>query len=147
MGSPSLVGSNASPAARYAVPGDGSTPVPVWEPPGVIGRRLTGPSADSVRLALRVVVRLDQLGTPGPDGHAREEATQEGLAGAFGVTQGAVSKVLARLRAVKMADQTRSHVPGRGRRVRVYYLTPKGEELAREIEQRFGLVSPHPLPQ
>jgi len=142
MGSPSSGGSTTAPAVSYAVTGDGATPVPVWEPPRSVDGRLTGGNAESVLLALRVVVQLDRLGPPGPDGTARPEATQDGLAGTLGVTQGAVSKVLARLLAVNIVAQERRHVRGRDRRVRVYHLSPEGAGLAREIEQRFGLASP-----
>lgn len=130
------------PTPTYAVPGDGATPVPVWEPPPLTDGRAAGANAESVRLALRVVVQLDRLGPPGPDGTARPEATQDGLAGSLGVTQGAVSKVLARLVAVNIVAQERRHVRGRDRRVRVYFLSSEGEGLAHEIEQRFGLATP-----
>jgi len=134
------------PAPTYAVPGDGAIPVPVWEPPPSVDGRLSAVNAESVRLALRVVVQLDRLGPPGPDGSARPEATQGGLAVALGVTQGAVSKVLARLAAVDIVAQERRHVRGRDRRVRVYYLSREGVGLAREIELHFGLRSPRPPP-
>jgi hypothetical protein len=142
MVTPSSGGATDGPGPTYAVPGDGSTPVPVWEPPPSVDARLTGANADSVRLALRVVVQLDRLGPPGPDGSARPEATQDGLASNLGVTQGAVSKVLARLVAAEVVRQERRHVHGVDRRVRVYYLTPQGEGLALEIRQRFGLGPP-----
>jgi hypothetical protein len=142
MVAPSSGGDATRPASSYAVPEDGSTPVPAWEPPPSIDRRLAGANADSVRLALRVVVQLDRLGPPGPDGTARPDATQGGLAGALGVTQGAVSKVLTRLAAVSMVVSELRHVRGRDRRVWVYHLSREGEGLAREIEQRFGLPSP-----
>lgn len=144
MAGPSPGRDAAVPVPTYAVPGDGSTPVPVWEPPPAVDDRHAGANADSVRLALRVVVQLDRLGPPGPDGSARPEATQDGLAGTLGVTQGAVSKVLARLMAVNMVVQERRHVRGRDRRVRVYFLSSEGEGLAREIEQRFGIAGPAP---
>lgn len=147
MGTPSWSRGIEVPAPTYAIPGDGSTPVPVWEPPPSVDGRLTGTNAGSVRLAMRVVVQLDRLGPPGPDGTARPEATQDGLAGTLGVTQGAVSKVLARLLAVNIVAQERRHVRGRDRRVRVYFLSREGEGLAHEIEQRFGLAGPTASPR
>lgn len=140
MGVPPSVGDAALPPTGYAVPGDGSTPVPVWNPPPSLDARLSGANAESVRLALRVVVQLDRLGPPGPDGTARPETTQDGLAGTLGVTQGAVSKVLTRLVAVNIVAEERRHVRGRDRRVRVYYLSRQGEGLARDIERRLGLA-------
>ena len=140
-GSP-LGNAGSRPASTYAVPGDGSTPVPLWEPPPALAAGPSPALADGVRLALRLVVRLDLLRAPGPDGEALPEATQEELAEALKVTQGAVSKVLARLMAVDVIAQDRRHVRGRERRVRVYFLSAQGRELAREIEQRFGIVPP-----
>ena len=139
MVTPSSGGGAPVPFPAYAVPGDGSTPMPVWDPPPPVDTRLIGPNAESVRLALRVVVQLDRLGPPGPDGTAGPEATQDGLAESLGVTQGAVSKVLARLVAVEVVSHERRHVRGRDRRVRVYFLSREGEGLAHEIERRFGL--------
>ena len=131
--------------ASYAVPGDGATPLPLWEPAaGPVGRPPKGLS-DQVRLALRLVVQLDFLGEPGPDRDARSETTQEGLAESLRVTQGAVSKVLARLLAVEVVLCERRHVRGRPRRVRIYFLSAQGRVLARQIEQRFDVPSPlHP---
>lgn len=137
-------GTATSRTAAYAVPGDGTTPVPLWEPPPAVGLDVAEGLADGVRLALRLVVRLDLLHAPGPDGGARPEATQEGLAESLHVTQGAVSKVLARLMAVSIIMTERRHVRGRDRRVRVYYLSGPGRELARQIEQRFGIPPPPP---
>jgi len=134
-----IPGTAGGPPTTYAVPGEGLTPVPLWEPPSTIGAGATETSADGVRLALRLVVQLDRLGGLGPDGEGRLEATQEGLAEALQVTQGAVSKVLARLVAVEVVGAERRHVRGRPRRVQVYYLSPQGRGLAREIELRFGL--------
>ncbi|MGP8136209.1 MAG: hypothetical protein ACLQD8_08885 [Thermoplasmata archaeon] len=61
------------------------------------------------------------------------------MAASLGATQGAVSKVLARLQAVGVVGRERRHVQGKDRRVRVYSLTPKGEELAKAIRDRFRL--------
>ncbi len=65
----------------------------------------------------------------------RESATQRGIAATLGVTQGAVSKILDGLTAAGVVGRQRTHVPGRDRRVRVYFLTARGEALARVIEQ------------
>lgn len=135
-------GGAESPPVRYAVPGDGSIPVPLWEPLPAFGTEGAGGLADGVHVALRLVVRLDLLRAPGPDGEALPEATQEGLAESLHVTQGAVSKVLGRLMAVSIVAAERRHVRGRGRRVRVYYLSGSGTELARQIEERFGISPP-----
>ncbi|HYA57296.1 MAG TPA: hypothetical protein VEH57_02380 [Thermoplasmata archaeon] len=113
-----------------------------WDPPLVSSATPPGTSDERVRLALRVVVYLDRLGPPNNGGTAAPESTQQGLASALSTTQGAVSKVLSRLVAASVVHQERCHVRGRDRRVRIYYLTASGTELAREIEERFGLPAP-----
>lgn len=142
-----------SPAAEafresFVLPGATPAHLPAWQPyfAGRVSSR--GLREEHVRLALRVVVHLHQVGPPGPDGEARPESTQEGVALALSVTQGAVSKVLTRLVAADAVGRERRHVRGRDRRVRVYYLLPRGEALARQIEQRFGFVpAANPPPQ
>jgi len=143
MPSGSTQGTGGGPPVSYSVPGEGSTPVPLWEPPAPLGDGSPETPSDGVRLALRLLVQLDRVGGLGPNGDGRPEATQEGLAEALHVTQGAVSKVLGRLMAVNIVAQERRHVRGRDRRVRVYFLSREGVGLAREIELRFGLASPH----
>jgi len=119
---------------------------PVWEPAVPVRSISLDSREERVRLALRIVVHLDQLGPPGPDGTARPESTQEGVALALSVTQGAVSKVLRRLVVADAVGQERRHVPGRDRRVWAYHLLPRGQAIARQIEERFG-VSPSPFPR
>lgn len=122
----------------------GSTPAhpPAWKPFLTDRGLRLGSGGERVRLALRIVVHLHQFGSPSPDGEARPESTQEGVALALSVTQGAVSKVLARLAAADVVGTERRHVRGRVRRVRMYFLRPRGEELAGQIEQRFGVFVP-----
>ena len=57
-------------------------------------------------------------------------ATQDGLATALAVTQGAISKILTRLAVAGLVSSRLVHVAGRGRRVRVYELTAIGESTA-----------------
>ncbi|HTT73395.1 MAG TPA: hypothetical protein VMG99_04505 [Thermoplasmata archaeon] len=60
------------------------------------------------------------------------------------MTQGAVSRVLARLVAVDIVCRERRRVRGVNRRVRAYFLTRQGDALAREIRDRFGLPRREP---
>jgi len=125
--------------AGAVLPAELSFPLPAWEPPTLVAEAFPGLRSERVRLSLRLVVQLSRVGPPGPDGEARRESTQEGLAQALSATQGAVSKVLRPLVAADVVHRERYHVQGMHRRVRVYFLTRQGEALAREIRERFGL--------
>jgi len=92
---------------------------------------------EHVRLSLRLVVHLARVGPPENEWVASPDSTQQAIAERLQVSQGAVSKVLARLAAAGMVEEARRHVPGRNRRVMVYYLTPHGHDLARDILGRF----------
>jgi len=136
--------SEESTDGRRALPAVPGQAIPAWEPPASVP---TGPPdsfEERVRLSMRVVVLLDRWGPPGDNGSARRETTQQGLAETLSVTQGALSKVLNRLRAAEVVVADRRHVNGVDRRVRVYSLTRDGERMAREVRERFGLPSPRP---
>jgi len=133
-------------AATGIVPAEDEFPAPSWEPPALVTAGVPGTGGEQVRLSLRLVVQLSWVGPPGDDGAARKASTQEGLAEALAVTQGAVSKVLRRLVAAEMVCQERRHVRGVGRRVRVYFLSREGEALARQIRNRFGIPPRVPDP-
>jgi DNA-binding MarR family transcriptional regulator len=92
------------------------------------------PKLQEIRLALRIVVHLAQLGPM--DYTARPEATQQGIASSLQVTQGAVSKVLRRLGAADVVQHERHHVWSRARRMQAYFLTPKGLDIARRFRER-----------
>ena len=115
-----------------------------WEPPTSVSPGASNPLGDQVRLSLKLVVLLDRWGSPGDNGSAPREMTQQGLAEALSVTQGALSKVLGRLAAADMVIAERRHVRGIARRIHVYSLTRDGRAIAREIRERFGLPSPRP---
>jgi len=140
----------ALPRAGLPASADGAAAVPstsgmpAWEPPASVASGLPAERGARVRLSLRLVVHLSGLGPPADDGAARQESTQEGLSRALGVTQGAVSRVLARLVAVDIVCRERRRVRGVNRRVRAYFLTRQGDALAREIRDRFGLPRREP---
>lgn len=91
---------------------------------------MAGPGHEQVRLALRVVVLLSLSERLEPGDVAPPESTQQGMAARLRVTQGAISKVLRRLSASDVVGHERHHVRGEARRMQVYYLTPRGWELA-----------------
>lgn len=88
----------------------------------------------TTQLTIRVVHQLAVFGHPREDGIGRREATQAGIADSLSTSQGAVSWILSRLRAAGVVRYEVGHVPGGGRRVRVYTLTRAGEILEQEIE-------------
>ncbi len=73
---------------------------------------------------------------------ARPESTQQGIASALSVTQGAVSKILGPLVAAEVVRKERRHVRGQNRRVKTYFLTVRGDRLAEQIKARFGTSPP-----
>jgi DNA-binding MarR family transcriptional regulator len=98
-----------------------------------------GPAGDRVRLSLRIVIHLAQVGPLASDEVAKAGSAQAGIAESLATTQGAVSKILARLVAAGVIRRERRHVRGQSRRVRVYFLTQRGEALAAEIREKLGL--------
>ncbi len=87
-------------------------------------------------LTIRIIEHLARFGNPREDGAGRPEATQKGIAQSLSTSQGAVSWILIRLLAAEAIRSQLSHVPGVGRRVRVYALTRRGELLSQEIETK-----------
>ncbi len=108
---------------------------PPWGPPPAPARFATD---ERVRLALRMVVHLARVGPSRlPLEEAPPQSTQQGIAEALSATQGAVSKVLRRLIAGELVRWERRHVRGRFRRVRVYFLTTQGEQMAEKTRARW----------
>ncbi len=101
------------------------------------GGRATWALPADIRLSLRIIAHLAQVGPPGSDDVARPESTQQGIARALSVTQGAVSKILVPLVAVEFVRRERRHVRGQSRRVNVYFLTVRGDSLAKEVLAKF----------
>jgi DNA-binding MarR family transcriptional regulator len=105
-----------------------------------------GPTGELVRLSLRIVLHLSDLGPLPSDGVARPGATQQGMARELCSTQSAVSKILARLTAAEVVRRERRHVRGENRRVLVYSLTVRGDLLANEIQAKLGIGPTVPSP-
>ncbi len=70
------------------------------------------------------------------------EFTQAGIAEALGAGQSAISRVLRRLIAAGAVEVATRHVPGSPRRVRVYWLTERGERLGRALRESPEVGSP-----
>lgn len=99
-------------------------------------------NAEQIQLALRVLLLLSRIGRPSPDDIARPESTQQGIADTLHATQGAVSKVLQRLSAADVVRHTSLRVRGRTRRVRVYFVTVRGGDLAKRYREKHGDTVP-----
>jgi DNA-binding MarR family transcriptional regulator len=132
-----------SPTARVGMTAEGgpfpssgtrdASSLPVAHP---TANATTDPKQQEIRLALRLVVHLARMGPLEPGVTTQPESTQQGIASRLGVTQGAVSKVLAELAAVDVVGHARHHVRGRNRRMRAYYLTPRGLDIARRCREQ-----------
>jgi DNA-binding MarR family transcriptional regulator len=83
------------------------------------------------RLSHQLILRLAQLGRLGPEETPDLRWTQQGLGAHVGVAQNRASNVLRRLEAAGVVDVETRHVVGAPRRVKVYRLTGRGEDLAR----------------
>lgn len=67
--------------------------------------------------------------------------TQDGIAAALGKARSHIAIELDRLAKRGLVQQKLSHVLGRSRCVRVYYLTSSGHELAQEARESFPALS------
>lgn len=91
---------------------------------------------DSRRLSERLLIHLYWYGRPSPEGAARVEATQQGMARHLGAGQNSISKALTRLIESGTVQVELQHVPGAPRRVKTYSLTVRGEAVARSLQRR-----------
>lgn len=94
------------------------------------------PRLNEARLARRIVLHLAHLPRLTEDDIPTMAYTQAGLADSIVATQGAVSKIAVRLIAAGILKVEKRHVQRSERRLRVYTLTWKGENLALELENR-----------
>ncbi len=102
---------------------------------------LVGPSApgsvsrEALRLSQRIVLHLARQGVLGPNEVAPVAFSQLGMSAELGVRQNALTNVLRRLVAAGVLTEEVRHVRGQPRRLKVYLLTPRGEELARDLRR------------
>jgi PKD repeat protein/DNA-binding MarR family transcriptional regulator len=107
---------------------------PASPPRPVVGIPAELPGADTFQgrrqLTQQLIRHLSSLPRLGPSDIPTAGFTQAGIAEALEVRRGAVSKVLQRLVAAGFIEVRTEHVTGGDRRVRVYRLTARGEQLA-----------------
>jgi DNA-binding transcriptional ArsR family regulator len=113
-----------------------------WVPsrPGASGTGSTdpGPTDTQLRTSIRVLLHIARQGRVGPEETALASLTQDGMARALGLSQGAISNALGRLVDGGVLEVELCHVRKRMIRVKVYGLTTRGEELVRRLRTRFG---------
>ena len=92
----------------------------------------------------RILIHLHRQGRLGPQELASLSVTQAGLSDALGRPQSAFARTLQRLESTGLVFTELRHVKGASRRLKVYRLTPVGEQRAAEIRSRSGPGSESP---
>jgi DNA-binding MarR family transcriptional regulator len=123
------------PTPRSAAKG-GPGEAPRWSdgPPGPEPRPAATPTA--VRLSQRVILHLYAQGNLPSGAVAPLARCQAGIGEALGITQGGLAAVLRRLAAAGILTVERGHVQGRDRRLKIYRLSSRGLEIARDLRAR-----------
>jgi PKD repeat protein len=103
--------------------------------PGAVGPPPT------LSIAEQILAHIYGLGRLQPDETAPIGFTQEGIAQFLGRPQNVFGKVLTRMEAAGLVVAELRHIQGGGRRRKVYRLTDRGEEAARQVRARVGVRS------
>ncbi|HXQ95110.1 MAG TPA: hypothetical protein VN864_08110 [Thermoplasmata archaeon] len=98
-----------------------ATEVPTTTPP------------ETLRLSHRLILHVHSQGIRPPSEIAPFALCQAGMVEAMGVPQAGLAAVLRRLEGAGILVGERAHVVGRDRRLKVYRLSSRGIELAREL--------------
>jgi DNA-binding MarR family transcriptional regulator len=91
---------------------------------------------DGLRSSERILLHIARQGAVGPEEVAPRALCQAGMIEALGVKQGALTGVLRRLVSARVLQESREHVRGMDRRVKVYRLTPAGDRLILQLRTR-----------
>ncbi len=126
-----LLGSETREPSGPTVPASPRPDSPVTPPP----KSATVP-AETLRLSFRLVLHIAAQGAVGAHEVAPPELTQAGMAKALGAKQNTIATLLKRLEVAQVLTSDVRHVKGAPRRMKVYRLTTRGEELARDIRTR-----------
>jgi DNA-binding MarR family transcriptional regulator len=94
------------------------------------------PPKETLRLSHRVILHVYAQGTLAPGEVAPPGLCQAGMVEALGIPQTGLAAVLRRLEAAEVLTTERGHVRGHDRRLKIYRLSPRGLELARELRTR-----------
>jgi DNA-binding MarR family transcriptional regulator len=93
-------------------------------------------SRETLRLSQRIILHVYGQGTLRAGDVAPPGLCQAGIGEALGIPQGGLAAVLRRLEAADILVAERGHVRGHDRRLKVYRLTQRGLELAKELRTR-----------
>jgi DNA-binding MarR family transcriptional regulator len=94
------------------------------------------PATETLRLSQRVILHVYALGVVPPGETAPPGLCQAGIVDALGIPQAGLAAVLRRLEAAGVLTTERGHVRGHDRRLKVYRLSDRGLEIARELRTR-----------
>ncbi|MCI4336120.1 MAG: helix-turn-helix transcriptional regulator [Thermoplasmata archaeon] len=126
----------ATEVARPASPNE-SEPIentpPAREPQRASLRDPPPVAEATVQLSHRVLLHLYRQGFIRPDEVPPRSLSQSGMIEALQIRQGALAGVLLRLEAAGVVASETTHVRGGTRRVKVYRLTDRGTQLAKEL--------------
>jgi hypothetical protein len=127
-----------SPAALPLAP---TADLPYPSPPEAVSAEpapasTLAPPGEVLRTSQRVLLHLAGQGILGPYDVANPGLTQAGIGAALGVRQNGLTNVMRRLTDAGLLESELRHVQGQPRRLKVYWLTPRGQILARELRQR-----------
>ncbi|MCI4349031.1 MAG: helix-turn-helix transcriptional regulator [Thermoplasmata archaeon] len=121
-------GTRLPPALPEALPRP--RPAPEVPPPSPTRPR------EELRTSYRVLLHIARQGRVGPSEIPPWSLSQGGMVEGLAISQGALTGALARLVSAGILEVERGHVRGHDRRVKVYRLTPKGEQLVRDLRTR-----------
>jgi DNA-binding PadR family transcriptional regulator len=128
----------ADPPGKASTVSVGEMPAdPTLEVPAHGGAADVQPSLEELRISARLLLHIARQPRYDPGELLPKSLTQSEMAKALGASQGAVSNSLRRLVYGGLLQVERSHVRAMIRRVKVYQLTPRGEEAVRQFRERF----------
>ncbi|MCI4319718.1 MAG: hypothetical protein L3K23_06280 [Thermoplasmata archaeon] len=94
------------------------------------------PPPETLRLSQRVILHVYGQGHLPPGEVAPPGLCQAGIVEALGIPQAGLAAVLRRLEAAGVLTTERGHVRGHDRRLKIYRLSSRGVEVAKELRAR-----------
>ncbi|MCI4349896.1 MAG: hypothetical protein L3K15_00030 [Thermoplasmata archaeon] len=113
-----------------------SAPTLPASPPEPSTTRRSTPPNETLRLSQRLILHIYSQGNLAPGEVAPPEVCQAGIGEALGIPQAGLAAVLRRLEAAGILVTERGHVRGHDRRLKIYRLSSRGLEVAKELRFR-----------